>query len=254
MIENKTIIIPCEPTWLELFKSTLSLAVSLVMHGFFITVGVLLALHIFGSPASGASLPRAAFHHRAALVRAARLHFGLDAPVAVFAAQIHVESRWNAAAQSRAGAQGLAQFMPATARWLPSVMPLTGESAPFNPGWSINALCAYDKWLFERIRAANSYERMAFALSAYNGGLGWVLRDKAKAAQTGRDDMRWFGSVEEVNAGRSKAAFAENRAYPRLILKEWMAAYAAAGFGAEIAPPPETSPPPGIAPPPETTP
>ena len=155
--------------------------------------------------------------------------------MSVFAAQVHTESWWRNETVSHVGAQGLAQFMPATARWLPSVAPETGRPAPFNPGWSLRALCVYDKWLWDRTNGANAFERMAFTLSAYNGGLGWVNRDKAKARRLGVDARRWFGAVETVNAGRSAAAWKENRQYPRRILKERQHAYIKAGWGPGIA-------------------
>ena len=176
-------------------------------------------------------IPRAALEYRAQLTREARAVWGLDAPVAVFAAQIHTESWWKNDTVSHVGAQGLAQFMPATARWLPSVAPETGKPAPFNPAWSLRALCTYDKWLWERVNGADSFERMAFTLSAYNGGLGWVKRDKALAGRRGLDPERWFDNVATVNAGRSAAAWKENRNYPRLILKVRQYAYIKAGWG-----------------------
>lgn len=182
------------------------------------------------------AIPRAAEQHKATLTRAARTYWGLDAPVAVFAAQVHTESWWRNDTVSHVGAQGLAQFMPATARWLPTVMPETGKPAPFNPAWSLRALCAYDRYLWERVSAWSGYERMAFSLSAYNGGLGWVNRDKAKARKLGKDDRRWFGHVADVNAGRSLAAFQENRQYPRRILLERQRAYVKAGWGPGIEP------------------
>ena len=55
--------------------------------------------------------------------------------------------------------------------------------------------------------------------------------DPAYARALGVDDRRWFGAVENVNAGRSKAAFRENRNYPRLILEERQYAYIKAGWG-----------------------
>ena len=180
------------------------------------------------------TIPRAAEVYRATLVRAAHVTWGLDAPVAVFAAQVHTESWWRNDTVSHVGAQGLAQFMPSTAKWLPSVAPETGRPAPFNPGWSLRALCVYDKWLWDRVAGRNDFERMAFTLSAYNGGLGWVQRDKRKARAQGLDDRVWFASVETVNAGRGRAAFAENRQYPRRILKERQQAYIRAGWGPGI--------------------
>ena len=181
--------------------------------------------------AGAAGIPKAAETHKSTLIRAARAVWGIDAPVAVFAAQVHTESRWNANAKSPVGAEGLAQFMPATAAWLPSVAPETGKPAPYNPGWSLRALVTYDRWIWDQVRASNDYERMAFTLSAYNGGLGWVNRDKRLAVRKGLDPSRWFGHVETVNAGRSAANFRENRNYPRLILIERQRVYEAAGWG-----------------------
>lgn len=178
-----------------------------------------------------AQIPRAALQYRNQLVREARAVWGLEAPVAVFAAQIHTESWWRNSTVSQAGAQGLAQFMPATAKWLPSVAPETGAPAPFNPTWSLRACVTYDRWLWERVPGHDDRERMAFTLSAYNGGLGWIQRDRKKARGLGLDDRVWFGSVEQVNAGRSAAAFRENRNYPRLILNERQYAYIKAGWG-----------------------
>ncbi|MEG1609639.1 MAG: transglycosylase SLT domain-containing protein [Bilophila sp.] len=180
-------------------------------------------------------IPRAASVYRAELVRSARAVWGLDAPIAVFAAQVHTESWWRNDTVSQAGAQGLAQFLPATANWLPQVAPaltrVAGRPAPFNPGWSLRALVTYDLWLHERVQGVNPCERMAFALSAYNGGLGWVKRDKRLAVQEGLCADRWFGHTATVNAGRKASNFRENRNYVRLILQERQTWYCLAGWG-----------------------
>jgi hypothetical protein len=184
-----------------------------------------------------AEIPRAADQHKAALIRTARAVWGMDAPIAVFAAQIHTESRWNAQAKSHVGAQGLAQFMPATAAWLPTYAPETGAPMPYNPGWAIRALVTYDLYLWRQIGARGAVtdrERMAMALSAYNGGLGWINRDKRLAGGKGLDPLRWFEHVETVNAGRSAANWRENRNYPRLILLDRQRLYSEAGWGAGL--------------------
>lgn len=191
-------------------------------------------LQLFSGKADAASIPKAAEQHRATLIRTAHAVWGLDAPVAVFAGQIHAESRWNPNAKSPVGAQGLAQFMPATAAWLPTVAPETGKPMPYNPGWAIRALVTYDLWLWKRVAAANDYERMAFTLSAYNGGLGWVNRDKRLAESKGLNPRRWFGHVATVNAGRSAANFRENRNYPDFILNDYQFRYSGAGWGANL--------------------
>ena len=69
----------------------------------------------FPQPGLASDIPRAAERHRAELIRVSRAVWGLEAPVAVFAAQVHTESWWRNGTVSSAGAQGLAQFLPSTA-------------------------------------------------------------------------------------------------------------------------------------------
>jgi hypothetical protein len=177
-----------------------------------------------------ADVPREAVQYQRDLIRNARFAWGIDAPVATFAAQIHQESRWRPAAVSPVGAAGLAQFMPATATWISGAYRM-GAAEPYNPAWALRALVTYDRHLWDRIKAADSCSRMAMTLSAYNGGLGWVYRDQQLAARSQIDRGRWFGHVELVNAGRSQAAIRENRGYPRNILMRWQPIYANWGGG-----------------------
>lgn len=185
---------------------------------------------IFAVFARAAEIPRQALQHRALLTREARAVWGFDAPVATFAAQIHQESAWREDAVSKAGAQGLAQFMPTTASWMPQVAPETGEPMPFSPSWAIRAMVTYDRWLFRRIGAWTDCDRWAFTLSAYNGGLGWVQRDKALTLKKRMDPNKW-SHVALHNAGRSASNFRENRGYPTRILGPLTNLYRAAGWG-----------------------
>ncbi|MFQ9869065.1 MAG: transglycosylase SLT domain-containing protein [Bilophila wadsworthia] len=168
--------------------------------------------------------PRRA-QHRATLIREARAAWGLNAPVSVFAAQIHTESWWRNDTVSAANAQGLAQFIPSTARWLPTVAPEVGKPQPFNPAWSLRACVVYDKYLWDRMSAMSAgkslapCDRMAFTLSGYNGGAGWVNRDRNLAAKKGLDPDRWFRHVETVNAGRKASVIRENRRYVSRIME-----------------------------------
>lgn len=179
-----------------------------------------------------AEIPRAAHQYHHLLVRIAHQQMGLDAPLATLAAQVHQESRWNSDATSRVGAGGLAQFMPATAQWIPDIAPALGEPQPYNPGWALRAMITFDAWLLDRTQpAATQCENWAFTLSAYNGGLGWVRRDRTAASVSGIDQRVWFDSVERINAGRSATALAENRHYVRAILTRHEKLYATAGWG-----------------------
>lgn len=189
------------------------------------------ALLLSSVPVQAQTVPQAAKAWRADLVRNARAVWGLDAPVATFAAQVHQESGWRPGAVSHVGARGLAQFMPATADWISRLYPDLRVNDPLSPGWALRALVQYDAWLHVRVQAASPCERFAFVLSAYNGGLGWVQRDKALALREGLDAAAWFDQVERVNAGRSQANWRENRDYPRRILHRIEPVYVAAGWG-----------------------
>ena len=205
-----------------------------------IVVSVLFGLLAFfagDAEAAEVQIPRAALKHRATLIREARAAWGLNAPVSIFAAQIHTESWWRNNTVSAAGAQGLAQFIPSTATWLPKVAPEVGKPQPFNPAWSLRACVVYDKYLHDRMSAMSTdksalsaCDRMAFALSAYNGGAGWVNRDRNLAAKKGLNPDRWFGHVETVNAGRKASAIRENRRYVSRIM-EYQHVYIRAGWG-----------------------
>ena len=182
-----------------------------------------------------AEIPADADRYRRDLTRIAQAEWGLDAPVATFAAQIHQESRWQFNATSPVGAQGLGQVMPTTATWLAELFPKAlGKVEPYNPAWSMQALVSYDRWLASRVQAHTPCDRAAMMLSAYNGGLGWVIRDRKLASAKGADPLTWFESVERFNAGRSAANFKENRDYPRLILMRWEPLYENAGWGKGI--------------------
>lgn len=82
-------------------------------------------------------------------------------PVVFFARLIWQESRFNPRAVSRAGARGIAQFMPGTAVW-------RGLADPFHP---IEALKESATWLGELRR---DYGNLGLAAAAYNAGPGRV--------------------------------------------------------------------------------
>lgn len=203
------------------------------MLGLLMLAFVCAVLALFSvAPAHAQNVPAAAHRYRADLTRAAHSQWGLNAPVTSFAAQLQQESGWQPGAISRVGASGMAQFMPATARWWCQINGLSAtDCQPTNPTWALRALVGYDKWLYDRVAAADECNRFAFALSAYNGGLGWVQRDKALARTNLLNPAIWFDQVERVNAGRSLANWRENRDYPQRILRRYERAYVAAGWG-----------------------
>lgn len=177
--------------------------------------------------AAAVAVPAEARRYQRDLTANARLIWGLDAPIATFAGQIHQESGWRADARS-AYALGLAQFTPATAEWIGGVFPDLAERQPFNPAWALRALVRYDRWLWDRNPARGGCERMAFALAAYNGGEGWLRREQRAAAAAGTASDRWFQAVA-LHCLRAKWACKENREYPARILLRNQHLYASWG-------------------------
>jgi soluble lytic murein transglycosylase-like protein len=180
-------------------------------------------------PAHAQPIPAAAHTYRATLTRAAHSQWGLDAPMAALAAQVHQESGWRPDAVSRVGAAGLAQFMPSTANWWCRLNGLSPEQCqPHNPTWALRALVGYDKYLFDRTPTRyTERDRMHVALRAYNGGLGhW----QAEARATGFPKP----SREQVDAACGKAHRGpthcpENLQYPARILGMLQQRYATWG-------------------------
>jgi soluble lytic murein transglycosylase-like protein len=186
-------------------------------------ITLLYAMMIVAGLAHGAEIPKAAAQYRHDLVRSARFVWGVDAPVATMAAQIHQESAFRPAVCSKF-ACGLTQFTPATAAWISGAYTAElGTADVMNPLWAMKALARYDRHLYARIGGTASLcDRWAMTLSAYNGGAGWVTRDRALAKARGADPARWWGHVELHSA---RAAWA--------LLMRWQPLYA--GWGPLVA-------------------
>jgi hypothetical protein len=84
-----------------------------------------------------------------------------NVPMNLLAAQLYAESGFNPFATSRAGAQGIAQFMPGTARSY-------GLRDPYDPVASIDAQAHMMSDLLKR------FGKVSLALAAYNAGAGAV--------------------------------------------------------------------------------
>lgn len=196
---------------------------------------VVIALLLFASarPAKAADDPRvpeAAAMYRRLVDAAVTDYWNGEGSSAQLAAQLHQESIWRKRAASPVGAMGLAQFMPSTAEWMARQFPRElGMFDPWDPAQAIRAAALYDRYLFDRVTGASACDRWAFALSAYNGGLGWVRRDKNRASATGADPARWFGHVELTSA-RATWARVENRGYVARILHVLTPLYIDAGW------------------------
>ena len=94
----------------------------------------------------------------------ARAALRWNVPMALLAAQLYAESGFNPFAQSPAGAQGIAQFMPGTAQ-------AYGLTDPFDAEQAIDAQAQLMSDLLDRFDG-----KLALALAAYNAGPNAVER------------------------------------------------------------------------------
>src|SRR5947209_846450 len=126
-----------------------------------------------------------------------------DLPIDFFTRLIWQESRFDPTAVSRAGAQGVAQFMPATASW-------RGLSDPFDP---LEAIPKSAKLLRE---LRGEFGNLGLAAAAYNAGSGrvraWLAGRRGLPRETsayvrivtGRSPEQWTGG--KADAGDTHVA------------------------------------------------
>ena len=124
-------------------------------------------------------------HRYDPIIREAARRYQL--PESLLRAVIHTESYYNPHAVSRAGAMGLMQLMPATARYL-------GVDSPFDPRQNIHGGAR-----FLRILANHFDGDMVLVVAAYNAGAGAVKKH------------------------RGVPPYAETRAYVRAVLRRYHA-------------------------------
>jgi len=184
--------------------------------------------------AAGAEVPAQALSYQRQLIREVRAQFGINAPAAVFAAQIHQESGWHADARSPVGARGLAQFMPATAAWMCGRhQDLPPGCDVLTPAWAMRALVEYDRDLYGAVRGHGECDRYWFTLRAYNGGLVNLNSERRLAT----DPLSRVVVDAQCGMGlRDQRFCAENTGYPRRILVDIQPAYAAWGPQVECRP------------------
>ena len=172
---------------------------------------------------SYAKEPLESLKYKRDLIRYSRVTWGMNAPIALFASQIHQESSWNYLAKSKY-ASGLSQFTWKTAEWIIDIYPELKKANVYNPIWSIRAMLLYNQWLNARISSADQCEQWAMVLSSYNGGLNWLNKDKLLSKTSGANPNIWWDNVE-LYSSRANWAMVENRNYPRKIIFQHQAIY-----------------------------
>ncbi len=112
------------------------------------------------------------------------------------------ESRFNPQAQSWAGALGLMQLMPRTAREF-------GAIDPFNPMQNIMAGVSFLEWLenYWAGHIEDEQERIYFILASYNAGQGHVQDARRLADAHGVNPDIWYGHVERYMLKKSNPEY-----------------------------------------------
>ena len=121
--------------------------------------------------------------------------------------QMYQESRFDPTAKSFAGALGLFQVMPRTAKEM-------GYRLPFTEETGIMAGSQYLNWTRDRFEDYLPLaDQLWFSLAAYNAGFGHVNDARRLARHQGWDGNRWFDNVEKAMLLLSKRQYYHQARY-----------------------------------------
>lgn len=122
----------------------------------------------------------------------------------LLAAQGHTESRFNPSAKSWAGARGIMQIMPATAKaYGVSMNRITDNNTNIKTATDI--ISTLNDMFVKRV--PDPEERKKFILAAYNAGPAHVLDAIALAKKYGKDPTKWDGNVAEAILMKTKPQY-----------------------------------------------
>lgn len=125
----------------------------------------------------------------------------------LISAQVNKESQFNPKALSWAGAKGLLQVMPRTAKEV-------GVKHLEKPENGLKAGMKYMDWIYQQLADDLPVkDRMWFTLAAYNAGLGHLKDARRLAAQKGYNPNRWFDNVEKAFLLLSQKKYAKKARY-----------------------------------------
>ncbi len=114
---------------------------------------------------------------------------------------IYQESKFDPNIKSWAGAEGLMQIMPLTAKGL-------GVKDVKDPEQSLRGGLKYLDKLYKNWKSIpDSIQRIKFALASYNCGYGHVIDAKALAKKYKKDTLNWDDGVDEFILKLSKAKY-----------------------------------------------
>lgn len=111
----------------------------------------------------------------------------------LLASLVYQESHFRPAEESWAGARGLMQLMPETAKRF-------GASDLNDPRQSMKAGVGYLKFLdkYWLAKVPDNKERLKFILSSYNAGLSHIIDAHKLAEKYGKDPSKWEGNVQTL--------------------------------------------------------
>lgn len=120
----------------------------------------------------------------------------------LLASLIYQESRFNPQTVSWAGAKGLMQIMPETAKRM-------GVQDIHSPENNIKAGVKFLRWIDKQLprEIIDSTERIKFALAAYNVGLGHVLDARRLAEKNHKNPNQWIQEVDTFILLKSKPKY-----------------------------------------------
>lgn len=165
-----------------------NMAVAIVMAAFIFGLFTLAASSTQGATVGIAERLKITKKYDRYFKRYTQQYFGdLNVNWQFFKAQCTQESMLRNNVKSHAGAMGICQFMPATARHF--------RIDPWNPKQAIQAEVRYMRQLyntFSRRSAREHLDTMAFATSSYNYGIGNIVRKvQLCARQRFGNDLTW---------------------------------------------------------------
>lgn len=146
----------------------------------------------------------------------------------VAAAWVHQESRWKATAVSKKGARGPLQIMPETARdirWACKMpeLDLTNMESSLKGGFCYARIVRrHLQKQLGNVATPKDLDELMFR--AYNGGAGYLFKEKDAAEKKGKDATVASTLKEHCREFRSKDSCEENTSYYPYIL-QWYKKY-----------------------------
>ena len=113
----------------------------------------------------------------------------------LLAAQGFVESRFDNSLVSWAGARGIMQIMPCTAR-AHGVAPESLTDPGVSVRTAVKVIKATDDYMKKYV--SDPEERRLFVLAAYNSGIAHIADAIALARKYGLNPEKWYGNVEKA--------------------------------------------------------